>query len=201
VLRLYNSEPSGNCYKVRLMLAHLGREYETIEVDVVRNVRPEELSRENPLNKVPLLVLEDGTPLPESNAILWHLAQGTGYLPEKPADVTQVLRWMFFEQNVHESTIAVNRFLIAFSGKAEQFAEAIAFNHRKGVQALEAMERHLESRTFFVGERFSIADIALYGYTHVAPEGNFDLEPFSAIRAWLDRMRDQPGHVPLRAQV
>jgi glutathione S-transferase len=197
MLRLYNSEPSGNCYKVRLMLAHLGRGYEAIEVDVVRNVRPEELSRENPLNKVPLLVLEDGTHLPESNAILWHLAQGTRYLPERPADVTQALRWMFFEQNVHESTIAVNRFLIAFSGKAEEFAEAIAFNHRKGVKALEAMERHLQGQAYFAGGRYSIADIALFGYTHVAPEGNFDLEPFPAIRAWLERVREQPGHVPM----
>jgi len=198
VLRLYNSEPSGNCYKIRLLLAQLEVPYETVEVDVVGGgPRPEGLAQQNPLNKVPLLVLEDGRTLPESDAILWHLAQGTRYLPSDGFLQTQVLRWMFFEQNMHESSIAVNRFLIAFVNRAEQLAEAIKFNHRRGVTALDAMERHLADDPFFVGGQYSIADIALYGYTHVAPEGNFDLEPYPAIRAWLERVREQPGHVPM----
>ncbi|MHC4428547.1 MAG: glutathione S-transferase family protein [Planctomycetota bacterium] len=199
MLRLYNSEPSGNCYKVRLLLAHLAIPYETIEVDVVSGARPQGLAEGNPLNRVPMLVLDDGRCLPESNAILWHLAQGTDYLPQDPDQVTQLLRWMFFEQNVHESSIAVNRFLISLLKKPDRFAEAIAFNHRRGVAALEAMEQHLRREPFFVGERYSIADIALYGYTHVADEGGFDLEPYPAIDAWLGRVRMQPGHVSMLA--
>ena len=198
MLRLYNSEPSGNCYKVRLLLAQLDVPYETVEVDVVSGgPRPEGLARQNPLNKVPLLVLEDGRCLPESDAIMWHLAQGTRFLPSDAYLQTQVLRWMFFEQNMHESSIAVNRFLIAFINKADQLAEAIKFNHRRGVMALDAMERHLTDEPFFVGGHYSIADIALYGYTHVAPEGKFGLEAYPATRVWLDRVREQPGHVPM----
>jgi glutathione S-transferase len=200
MLRLYNSVPSGNCYKVRLMLAHLEIPYETIDVDVVGGgPRPAGLAEQNPLNKVPMLVLEDGRRLPESDAILWHLAQGTPYLPSDPFLQTQVLRWMFFEQNMHESSIAVTRFLIAFLHKADELAEAIRFNHRRGLQALDTMERHLAAAPFFVGERYSIADIALYGYTHVAPEGNFALEAYPAIRAWLERVRGQPRHVPMES--
>jgi glutathione S-transferase len=199
MLTLYNSTPSGNCYKVRLILAHLGRPYETIEVDTAsRDPRPAGLARGNPLNKVPLLVLEDGRTLPESNAILWHLAQGTRYLPADPALVTDVLRWMFFEQNILESSVAVNRFLISYLGQAERFAEPIRFNHRRGEQALSAMEQHLQEHDFFVGGRYSIADIALYAYTHVAEEGRFDLAPRPAIRAWLARVRGEPGHVPMK---
>jgi glutathione S-transferase len=198
MLRLYNSEPSGNCYKVRLLLAQLDLPYEAVDVDVVSGApRPEGLRKENPLNRVPLLVLEDGRHLAESDAILWHLAQGTRYLPSDPYETTQVLRWMFFEQNMHESSIAVNRFLIAFANKREQFAEAIAFNHRRGIAALDGMEAHLAERRFFVGERYSIADIALYGYTHVAPEGDFDLGPYPAIRNWMRRVQEQPDHVPM----
>ena len=169
MLKLYNSRPSGNCYKVRLLFAQLGIPYETIEVDVVGGgPRPAGLAHENPLNKVPMLVLEDGRSLPESNAILWHFARGTEYLPDDPFQQTQVLRWLFFEQNMHESSIAVNRFLISFTDKAEKLAEAIAFNHRRGVVALETMDRQLAASPYFVGERYSIADMALYAYTHVA---------------------------------
>lgn len=198
MLTLYNSALSGNCYKVRLLLAHLGLAYETVEVDVTAGgPRPAGLRQGNPLNRVPLLVLEDGSHLPESDAILWHLARGTPYLPSDRHQTTQVLRWMFFEQNMHESSIAVNRFLITFAHKREKLAEAIAFNHRRGIAALDAMEQHLSDHRFFVGEQYSIADIALYGYTHVAPEGDFDLQPYPAIRAWMDRVRDQPGHVTM----
>ncbi len=198
MLHLYNSEPSGNCYKIRLILAHLGIPYETTEVDVFRGgTRPEGLSKQNALNRVPMLVLDDGRCLPESNAILWHLAQGTDYLPTDPRQVSQVLRWMFFEQNIHESTIAVNRFLISYAKVADRHPEVIRFNHRRGHSALAAMELHLQEHELFAAGRYTIADIALYAYTHVADEGNFDLGDYSAIRTWLDRVRNQPGHVPM----
>ena len=198
MVHLYTSEPSGNCYKIRLILAHLGIPYETTEVDVFRGgTRPAGLSKQNPLNKVPLLVLEDGRCLPESNAILWHLAQGTEYLPTDPYQVSQALRWMFFEQNIHESTIAVNRFLISYAKVADRHPEVIQFNHRRGHAALAAMEAHLQEQEFFAADRYTIADIVLYGYTHVADEGDFDLGGYSAIRTWLDRVRNQPGHVPM----
>ena len=198
MLKLYSSEPSGNCYKIRLLLAQLGIPYETVEVNVFHGgQRPEGLREGNPLNKVPLLVLEDGRTLPESDAALWHLAQGTPYLPAEPWLQTHVLRWMFFEQNQHENSIAINRFIISFTDKQEELAGPIEFLHRRGVQALETMERQLAEEPFFVGERYSIADIALYAYTHVAHEGNFDLEPYPAIRAWTERVREQPGHVPM----
>jgi glutathione S-transferase len=198
VLHLYSSEPSGNCYKIRLILAHLGIPYETTDVDVFGGGdRPEGLSKQNPWNRVPLLVLDDGRCLPESNAILWHLAQGTDYFPTDPHQASQALRWMFFEQNIHESTIAVNRFLISYAKTADRHAEVIEFNHRRGTGALAAMEAHLQEREFFAAGRYTIADIALYAYTHVAGEGNFDLGGYAAIRAWLDRVRNQPGHVPM----
>lgn len=198
MLTLYNSKPSGNCYKIRLLLAHLGVPYETVEVDVFSGLpRPEALREGNPANRVPLLVLEDGRSLPESNAILWHLAQGTPYLPDDPFDRAQTLRWMFFEQNLHEPTIAVNRFLIAYAGKKHELREPIAFNHRRGVQALEAMESQLREQPFFAAERYTVADIALYAYTHVADEGEFDLTPYRAMAHWMERVRAQPGHVPM----
>ena len=136
VLHLYSSEPSGNCYKIRLILAHLGIPYEKTEVDVFRGgPRPAGLSKQNPFNRVPLLVLDDRRCLPESNAILWYLAQGTDYLPGDPYQASQVLRWMFFEQNIHESTLAVNRFLISYAKVADRHPEVIEFNHRRGHNA------------------------------------------------------------------
>ena len=200
MLHLYNSEVSGNCYKVRLMLSHLDRSYETTEIDVLdKDPRPEGLGRDNPLGKVPMLVLEDGRCLAESNAILWHLAQGTRYVPDDPDQLTEMLRWMFFEQNVHETSIAVNRFLIAFARVEQRLADVIRFNRRRGNDALDAMEAHLSVQDFFAAGRYSIADIALYGYTHVAEEGKFDLESRPAIRDWLARVREQPGHVAMRS--
>ena len=198
---LYNSAVSGNCYKVRLLLAHLGLEYETVELSVVdRSNRAEVLGDLNPGLRVPTLVLDDGRPLAESNAILWYFADGTQFVPVDPYERAQVLQWQFFEQYQHEPSIAVARFLIAYSElPREQYAERLPGLLKSGYAALDAMERHLTGREFLVGERYSIADISLYAYTHVAHEGDFDLEPYPAIRAWIERVATQPGHVPIDA--
>jgi glutathione S-transferase len=196
---LYNSQVSGNCYKVRLLFAHLGLDYERSEVDVVdRSNRLDLLGDLNPALRVPTLVLDDGRPLAESNAILFHFAEGTPYLPEDRYELAQVLQWLFFEQYSHEPNIAVVRFWVAYSGNPPAEAEVEA-KRRAGYTALDAMERHLAERTFHVGERYTIADISLYAYTHVAAEGGFDLTRYPAIGAWLDRVAEQPGHVPIAA--
>ena len=197
---LYNSAVSGNCYKVRLLLAQLGLEYETVEVSVVdRSNRNELLGDLNPAQRVPTLILDDGRPLGESNAILWYFADGTAFVPDDPYERAQVLQWQFFEQYQHEPTIAVVRFLLAYSGEPEKHAGRIADLMPSGYVALDAMEGHLDGRTFLVGERYTVADISLYAYTHVAHEGNFDLSGYAAIRAWLDRVAAQPGHIAIDA--
>jgi glutathione S-transferase len=197
---LYNSPVSGNCYKVRLLLAHLGLEYDTVDVSVVdRSNRAELLGALNPGLRVPTLVLDDGRPLAESNAILWYFADGTEYVPDDPYERAQVLQWAFFEQYSHEPYIAVVRFWLGYSGAAERYADQIPAKQEGGYAALDAMERHLAQREFLVGGRYSIADIALYAYTHVAHEGGFDLAGYPAIRAWLDSVAAQPGHVAIDA--
>jgi glutathione S-transferase len=197
---LYNSPVSGNCYKVRLLLAHLGIAVETVELSVVdRSDRAEVLGELNPGLRVPTIVLDDGRPLAESNAILWYFGDGTQYAPEDPYERAQVLQWQFFEQYSHEPNIAVARFWLAYSGAPERFEAELPARRKGGYAALDAMERHLASRTFFVGERYSLADISLYAYTHVAHEGGFDLDPYPAIRAWLERVASRPGHVSIDA--
>lgn len=195
---LYDNSHSGNCYKVRLLFAHLGVEYERRELDVVdRSSRLEVLGDLNPGLRVPTLVLDDGRALAESNAITFYFAEGTAYLPESRFGRAQVLQWLFFEQYSHEPNIAVARFWqIAGITPAEDVA---ADKRRGGEAALAAMQRHLATRNFLVADRYTIADIALYAYTHVAPEGGFELEPYPAIVAWLNRVRAQPGHVPITA--
>ncbi len=193
---LYNSQVSGNCWKVRQMFAHLGLEYERREVSVIdRSNRPELLGELNPGLRVPTLVLDDGRSLGESNAIMFYFAEGTSYLPEDRFERAQVLQWQFFEQYSHEPYIAVARFwAIAGIAPADDEREA---KLRGGTAALRAMEAHLADREFLVGERYTIADMALYAYTHVAPEGGFGLEPYPAIRAWLERVAAQPGHISI----
>jgi glutathione S-transferase len=197
---VYNSEVSGNCYKVRLLLAHLGIDYERREVDVVdRSNRPELLGELNPALRVPTLVLDDGRPLAESGAILWYFGEGTRFVPADRFERAQVLQWMFFEQYDHEPAIAVVRFLLAYSGlPREEISARVEARRPAGYRALDAMERHLAGRAFLVGDGMTLADIALYAYTHVAGEGEFDLGPYPAIRGWLDRVAAEPGHVPMR---
>jgi glutathione S-transferase len=197
---LYNSAVSGNCYKVRLLLAHLGLEYETVDVSVVdRTNRKELLGELNPALRVPTLVLDDGRPLAESNAILWYFGDGTDYVPDDAFERAQVLQWLFFEQYSHEPYIAVVRFWLAYSGTPEKYADQVPGKMRGGYAALDAMERHLDEREFLVRGRYSIADISLYAYTHVAHQGGFELDRYPGIRAWLARVADQPGHVTIDA--
>jgi glutathione S-transferase len=197
---LYDSPVSGNCYKVRLLLAHLGIPYERRRVDVVdRSNRPELLGGLNPALRVPTLVLDDGRPLAESGAILWYFGEGTPFVPPDPYERAQVLQWMFFEQYDHEPAIAVVRFWLAYSGRPEAFADRLEERTAAGHRALAAMERHVEGREFLVGGGLTLADIALYAYTHVAHEGGFDLSAYPAVRGWLDRVAAAPGHVPIDA--
>jgi glutathione S-transferase len=197
---LYDSPVSGNCYKVRLLLAHLGIAYERRTVDVVdRSNRPELLGGLNPALRVPTLVLDDGRPLAESGAILWYFGEGTAFVPDDPYERAQVLQWMFFEQYDHEPAIAVVRFWVAYSGRPGEFADRLPERMKAGYRALAGMERHLDGREFFVGDEPSLADIALYAYTHVAHEGGFELDRHPAVQAWLGRMAALPGHVPIDA--
>ena len=169
-------------------------------MDVVdRSNRPEVLGGLNPSLRVPTLVLDDGRPLGESGAILWYFGEGTRFVPDDSYERAQVLQWMFFEQYDLEPSIAVARFWVAYSGKPEAFADRLPERTAAGNRALGALERHLERQQYLVGDWYSLADIALYGYTHVASEGGFDLEPYPAVRAWLDRVASEPGHVPIEA--
>ncbi|HEX3874457.1 MAG TPA: glutathione S-transferase family protein [Solirubrobacteraceae bacterium] len=196
---LYDSRVSGNCYKVRLLLAQLGIQTDRHEVDVVhRKGRAELLGALNPGLRVPTLVLDDGRPLAESNAILWYFADRTPYLPADAYDRAKVLQWMCFEQYNHEPNIAVVRFWVLFAPVPPSQADLDA-RRTAGYAALDAMEGHLATAEFLVGDRYTIADIALYAYSHVAHEAGFDLSTYPGITAWLERVSRQPGHIPITA--
>jgi glutathione S-transferase len=195
---LYDNAISGNCYKVRLLFSLLGIDYERRDVSVIdRSNRGELLGDLNPGLRVPTLVLDDGRPLAESDAILFYFAEGTEYLPEDRYERAQVLQWMFFEQYSHEPNIAVLRFWAHAEIKPDPREALAKFNG--GIAALEAMERHLTGREYFVGNSVTIADLALYAYTHVADEGGFEIARFEAIGAWLERVRALPGYVSITA--
>jgi glutathione S-transferase len=195
---LYNSQISGNCYKVRLLLAHLGVEYEKRDVDVVDRSDPRDfLAGLNPVRRAPTLVLDDGRPLAESNAILWYFGEGTRFVPGDRYDRAKVLQWMFFEQYEHEPAIAVARFLKTYSGKPDLWESQREYLTKRGIKALRALEGGLQDRDWLAGDGMTIADIALYAYTHSADEGGFSLEEYPAIRAWLERVAAQPGHVTI----
>jgi glutathione S-transferase len=194
---LYDSPVSGNCYKVRLLFAHLGLRYERRELSVVdRSDREQLLGALNPARRVPTLVPDDGRALAESNAIVWYFADGTPYLPDDRFDRAKVLQWLFFEQYDHEPAIAVVRFWVAFSRSPPPPGD-IEARRMAGYRALDAMERVLRDAPYLVAGSYTIADIALYAYTHVAAEGGFDLDGYPGIGAWLDRVAGQPGHVAI----
>jgi glutathione S-transferase len=196
--RLYDYLPSGNGYKVRLLLTQLGIRFELVEVDILKGLtRTTEFLAKNPNGRIPMLEIEPGVFLPESNAILFYLAEGTPLFPADRLERAQVLQWMCFEQYSHEPNIATSRFWLHSLGVTEERRAAFEQKRALGYAALGVMEQHLAQRAFFVGERYSIADIALYAYTHVADEGGFDLAPYPAIRAWLERVRGQPKHIPI----
>lgn len=198
VYKVYGDYRSGNCYKVKLMLHLLGREYEWIPVDILRGEsREEAFLKKNPNGKIPVLELEDGTCLWESNAILNFLAEGSPFLPAEPRLRTQVLQWQFFEQYSHEPYVAVARFIQLYQGLPEERREEYQACHIRGHKALKVMEKQLQRTPYLVGEHYSIADIALYAYTHVADEGGFDLSDYPSIRAWLDRVASHPRHVTM----
>jgi glutathione S-transferase len=197
---LYNSAISGNCYKVRLLAAQLGIPLALRDVDVIDRSDPrEQLAGLNPTRRAPTLVLDDGRPLAESNAILWYLGEGSRLVPENRYDRAKALQWMFFEQYEHEPAIAVARFLKTYSTRPEIWEEQRHHLTRRGVKALAALELGLDGRDWLAGETMTVADIALYAYTHCADEGGFSLDAYPATRAWLDRVAAQPGHVFITA--
>jgi glutathione S-transferase len=197
-LRLYDFLDSGNGYKVRLALTQLGHRFELVEVDIMTGAtRTPDFLALNPNGRIPALVLDDGVVLSESDAILFYLAEGTPLLPDDRLDRARVLQWMFFEQYNHEPSIAVARFWTKHVEMTAIQRELLPQKREQGYAALGVMEGHLAGRDFFVADRYTIADIALYAYTHVADEGGFDLAGFPAIRAWLDRVAAQPDHIPI----
>lgn len=194
--KVYGDYNSGNCYKIKLMLNLVGAEYEWVPVDILNGeTQTEAFLAKNPNGKIPVLELEDGTYLWESNAILNFLAEGTPYLLTEPRLRTQMLQWQFFEQYSHEPSIAVARFIQFYLGLPQDRLEEYKSMHKLGYKALKVMEQQLIRTPFLVGDQFSIADIALYAYTHVAHQGGFDLAQFPAIEQWLLRVKEQPGYV------
>jgi glutathione S-transferase len=195
---LYDYLDSGNGYKIRLLLAQLQKRYNWVELDILANeTRTPGFLAKNPNGRIPALELADGTCLAESNAILWYLAEGSAFIPDDRLKRAQVLQWMFFEQYSHEPYVATTRFIVkhlpADSPRHAELPDRMA----RGRAALAVMDTHLSKHRFFVGEAYSIADIALYAYTHVAHEAHFDLTPYPEVRAWMGRVASQPRYVPL----
>jgi glutathione S-transferase len=199
MLTLYDFMGSGNGYKVRLLLAQLGLAYRLVERDIMKGeTRTPEFLAKNPNGRIPTLELEDGTCLAESDAILWYLAEGTRFAPADRLERARTLQWMFFEQYSHEPYIAVVRFRRHFLTRMSPLEELDTPDRvKKGYAALGVMEQHLARHQFFVGDRYGLADIALYGYTHVAQEGGFLLDDFPHVGAWLGRVATQPGYVSM----
>jgi glutathione S-transferase len=198
MITVHGFSPSGNCHKVRLLLEQLGQDYRWVETDSARGATrtPAFLAR-NPNGRVPLVELDDGRTLPESNAILCWLAEGTPYLPADPWERAQALAWMFFEQYSHEPYIAVARFIRGWSPADSPRRAELPRLRERGHQALAVMETHLAAHPWFTGARYGVADIALFAYTDVAAHGGFDLAPYPAVRDWLARVRATPRFVPM----
>jgi glutathione S-transferase len=196
---LYSMRRSGNCYKVRLALEQLGLPYKLIEIDILKGeTRTPEFLAKNPSGHVPLLEVMPGRYLPESNAILWYIAGGTPLAPEDRVDRAEALQWMFFEQNSLQPNLGAAWFwLTLVKGGRELQMHALEDWMEKGYQALGVMEKHLATNRFFAADRYTIADIALYGYAHVAHECDYELDNFPATRDWLARVAAQPRHVSM----
>jgi glutathione S-transferase len=199
MMTLYDYMDSGNGYKVRLVLAHLGLPYKLVECDILKGeTRTPEFLARNPNGRIPTLQLEDGSYLCESDAIIWYLAEGTKLAPKDRKARAETLQWMFFEQYSHEPNIAVARFWKHYLPRLTPLQEMdLPERMKKGYAALGVMEQHLARNQFFVGGQYGLADIALYAYTHVAGEGGFNLDNFPHVSAWLARVANQPGHVTI----
>ncbi len=200
MLRLYADPISGNGYKVRLVLTQLGIAFEYVALDIMKGeTRTPGFLAKNPTGRIPTLRLDDGTYLAESNAIMIYLAEGTPLWPGDRLHRAQTLQWLFFEQYSHEPNVATPRFWMHLPKLTEHQQREMPERVKRGYAALDVMERHLSGRPYFVGERYGLADIALYAYTHVAHEGGFDLARHPQIRAWLDRVASQPNHIEIGA--
>jgi glutathione S-transferase len=205
MIRLYDYLPSGNGYKVRLLLTQLGIEYERVELDITKGeTRTPEFTGKFPNGRIPAVEFEDGRRLFESNAIMSYFAEGTPFLSTDRFERARTFQWLFFEQYSHEPYIAVMRFLKMHPDVADPRRTMTDLITQRGYDALGVMESHLSgagqrdhSREYFVGRHYSIADIALYAYTHVANEGGFDLSRYPAIREWLARVKSQPRYIPI----
>lgn len=193
-MKLYDYLPSGNSYKARLLMSYLGINYEWVNLDIIKGeTQTKSYKTKNPAGQIPLLELADGRRIAESNAIIYFLAEGTPYWPKNAFDQAKCLQWMFFEQYKHEPSIAVARFIHHYA--MEQRKDELPVLTKKGYLALDVMESHLADNRWFVGGGRTIADVALYAYTHVASEGGFDIEKYPNILAWLDRFSDHPKHI------
>ena len=199
---LYSMQRSGNSYKVRLALEQLGMPYRLVEVDILKGEsRTPEFLTKNPNGQVPLLEVAPGRYLAESNAIIWHLVSRSPLRPADRFDRAEALQWMFFEQHSIEPNVGAAYFWLALvKGGRELQRHALDDWMEEGYRALRVMENHLEQHSYFVANRYSVADLALYAYAHLAHQCDYDLNPFPAIREWLGRVASQPGHVPMNWQ-
>ncbi len=196
MLRVYGDVYSGNCYKLKLLMNQLDIKHEWISIDLLKQeTRTPEFLAKNPNGKVPVLELTNGVFLAESNAILHYLADGTLLLPHGKFQHAQVLQWLFFEQYSHEPYVAVARFIVRYLGRPADKEDTLQSKMAPGYKALDVMEKHLSGHHYFVADHYTIADIALYAYTHVAHEGGFDLTRYPKIRTWLQRVQGQAGYV------
>ena len=195
---IYGDKRSGNCYKLQLLLALLGKACEWIDVDILKGeCRTEAFLAKSPNGKIPILELDDGRVLSESNAIMHYLASGSTFIPTSPFTFSTLLQWQFFEQYSHEPYIAVARYINLYLGLPEDKKAEYEAKQAGGYRALEVMDKQLSQTPFLLGNHVSLADISLFAYTHVAHEGGFDLAAYPAIRNWITLIKDQKGFIPM----
>lgn len=199
MLRVYGDSRSGNCYKIQLLCAEMGIRYDWVEVDILAGeTRTPEFLAMNPNGRIPVLAIPDGRFLSESNAILFYLADGSEFLAGDTYARASILQWMYFEQYSHEPNLATSRFIIKYLGNPPERRHSLEDKKAAGYSALAVMEQQLARHPFITGDRYNVADIALYAYTHVADEGGFDLGNYPAIRAWIERISGRPNYVPMQ---
>ncbi len=197
-LKIYGDSKSGNCYKIQLLCAEMGVDYDWEEVDILAgDTRTPQFLAMNANGKIPLLALPDGRYLPESNAILFYLADGSEFFAGDAYSRAEILQWMFFEQYSHEPNIATSRFIIKYLGNPPDRQTSLEEKQAGGHKALEIMEQQLQRHPFVTGDNYNIADIALFAYTHVADEGGIDLVDYAAIRDWIAGIKGRPNYVPM----